>query len=883
MRRLLFVFLFLVFFTDTQAQTTASWPLTPEEIFGPDVHIEYVTYFTPQATDPSWLDELRVLNIDGNLYLYPETFEHISEIVAFDKNTFLIGNVINAELSDLYEFWYFDRQTHEISRFESACGDSEDEFTYLKPSSLIDLFHWTIITDSKTSRWCNRFTGQLSDPLPANYQWFIDIFGPDEPWLVFSISPDKRYIAFVGEVGLTPQASDARNMELFSYDTVERRLISLGEFRGETLIELGWWVDHQILLYSGETCSICKQTFFIADASRPASLETAFTYHNDPPIYDTEQERYIFGARTPGSTQCGETIYDVATRTLTTRELGGCRPDFGSIDGVGYYRNVPIRPSTECCQQFPEDVPTVAVTRWDARTDTSEDVYEGEIEEVRWVSSDDRYAIMLRDTNGKIDHVPYNFWPPGYGLTTFLELIDLETQKVLRSIEQSYGAQFALLPLSDRDFLKLQCVISCDHRLSINPSVLHIGDQRGVLEEVLPKKFVIGPTPDRSGIFYWLEPAPADVPSDTLPSVSGIGIYDLQTRKTQILVNPLDPELYETEVSTLGDKYVTIKVTPRIPDEADAANPIYGDFYRVYFEDQQSTVSVPQFVPAVSSNACLLEVNADTGLYEAPSQTLTDSVQKGQLLLAGGQTTPVGDSPKWWLLADGRWIRSDYTDETGICDSIMLVEPTAGLRVIPVLQQAITATSTEQTAQILTPSCTVTTLSGVNLRGGPGPDFEPVSSTYENTQLTVDGYQYNDSQVRRWWHITNGGWVHEDYVREDAACNTIRELSNEDTLVTPQITTEAAVEVTATVEEMASGPFCTVTTLTGVNLRSGAGAEFEKIGSAAESTALTAVGQAMSSTDALLWWKLDDESWIRSDFVAEDATCGRLPVVTITE
>src|SRR5690606_3390831 len=167
-----------------------------------------------------------------------------------------------------------------ISRFESACHDTNDELR-LMPSALIEFFQWTIITDSKTSRWCNRFTGELSDPQPDGYQWLIDNFGLGSrgPRLLYTLSPDKRYIAFVAQVGPASQSIFSREMELFSYDTVERRLMSLGKFHGETLIALTEWADNQILVKSGETCSICQQTVFIADASRPASLETAFTYH----------------------------------------------------------------------------------------------------------------------------------------------------------------------------------------------------------------------------------------------------------------------------------------------------------------------------------------------------------------------------------------------------------------------------------------------------------------------------------------------------------------------------------------------------------------------------------------------------------------------------
>lgn len=72
---------------------------------------------------------------------------------------------------------------------------------------------------------------------------------------------------------------------------------------------------------------------------------------------------------------------------------------------------------------------------------------------------------------------------------------------------------------------------------------------------------------------------------------------------------------------------------------------------------------------------------------------------------------------------------------------------------------------------------------------------------------------------------------------------------------------------------------CTLEVLSGANLRSGPGVDFEKVGSAAAGFVLEANAQQFNSTEFFTWWRLNTGEWIREDFVSEDANCAALPVL----
>src|SRR5690606_40966470 len=69
-----------------------------------------------------------------------------------------------------------------------------------------------------------RRSSDLSEPLPSDYTWVIETFGGMSPGPVLSVSPDRRYVAFLGQIGLEQQSMSQRELELFSYDTGSQQI-----------------------------------------------------------------------------------------------------------------------------------------------------------------------------------------------------------------------------------------------------------------------------------------------------------------------------------------------------------------------------------------------------------------------------------------------------------------------------------------------------------------------------------------------------------------------------------------------------------------------------------------------------------------------------------
>ena len=99
-----------------------------------------------------------------------------------------------------------------------------------------------------------------------------------------------------------------------------------------------------------------------------------------------------------------------------------CRPEQGSLHGVGYYRDV---------SRGAEGI--AALTRFDAQTGQSEILYEGEIELIEWVDPDEQYAAVVLGDNGRIDIVPFFQSSSARSLTESpkLALIDLVNDRVV--------------------------------------------------------------------------------------------------------------------------------------------------------------------------------------------------------------------------------------------------------------------------------------------------------------------------------------------------------------------------------------------------------------------------------------------------------------------
>lgn len=86
-------------------------------------------------------------------------------------------------------------------------------------------------------------------------------------------------------------------------------------------------------------------------------------------------------------------------------------------------------------------------------------------------------------------------------------------------------------------------------------------------------------------------------------------------------------------------------------------------------------------------------------------------------------------------------------------------------------------------------------------------------------------------------------------------------------------------ESTTPEETVTSASTCTITAPGSANLRSGPGTNFDRTGSLSAGQSIQADRQAQGA-DGMIWYRLTDGSWVRSDVVNAPDECGAVPIVT---
>lgn len=925
MRRSLLLALVLCLFVIPAAAQTDPAPLTAEDIFAPNVEIRYVTPDEPQP-DFAADDELRVMSLGGRVIPYPEGFERVFRIEQIDSDTFFIDNLITASTDEYqHKYWLYNTNTDTLIE---TTGECEGNPPYLY-QSLAEL-PWTVFPEGDGFTLCHYFTGERI-LLPTDRAIF-DYF----PWEgygdegILEMSPDRQFLLisgreWFGSGGGKPSSFDV----LYSYEFATKTFRELGMFSGYSWpgIFVDRWLSPTEFTLSDNDSLTDSEKIYTGDALQENSL-TEFasgsyllSYADNPPRYIEENTDGL------GDFMCGKAVFDLSTREVFRYpDLGWalCRPEYGTFEGVGYYREVPAGEMPQCCTPRSVEIAEVPVVRYDSQTGEYQELYRGEVEQIRWVSDDDRYAILLLDDNGVISDFPYldPFYDGEYGYAHWA-LVDLESDEILHTVPNNYLAfqnnyysydrsaeHLGIYPLADGSFVTNTCHVAatlCDSELSEH--VVITGN--GIHRETLDYNPVV-PLSGQNRVF--INPDPAN-------PRAGRDLYDVVTGEVIPFIKPLETDSYRLYVgiretgevyATLGAQsselqdihfaisfdedgtpIVTVK-EPAVPFEFDvaAATPV------VAISATPSMTYTPSLTPTrtpTSDPTCYLTVINDANLRNFPdADPESESIVVGSAAV-GFQLTAVGkhENPRdefiWWKLSTGEWLREDFVDERGPCFVLRSIAPDSFdyifITPTPTVPPTLTPTRTPTVTPTPVPACEMTVIIGANLRSEPDAGSAQVGSVAEGFELTAVGQFANPEDFFTWWKLDSGEWLREDFVDEQETCTHLAfvDASAPDFVFvtptpssTPTITATVTARATATPDLSAS---CTLTVVNGANLRAGPAVETEKVGSAAVDFVLTAVGQAENTQDFFTWWQLDTGEWIREDFVREGEGCDALPNV----
>jgi hypothetical protein len=654
--------------------------------------------------------------------------------------------------------------------------------------------------------------------------------------------------------------TEDNKVALVGYDTSDRTFRALGqlEYR-ENLPRILAWASSEFGFPSE------SGALNVADAAVEGSLTEIET---SVPISWMHPNGREFGGGVghPDSQAiCGYWSYDLATDTLVQPDLQGlCYPEYGDLFGIGYYREVT---ST--------DRPLATLVRLDTQTGERRDLFTGEIEQILWVSEDERYAAIVSDETRVVEYLPGMHWQDrvrdeqGRNRVLhqpYLQFVELASGTVLArkpvSLEtialrdpqhtymmyprDYYVPSHSAHQIGAASFLLLHCEVESIYgycgRDDSTVTRLDLTDT-GPVETVLARN-AAEILPDLSGALIWNETAGTYSPT--------VDIYDFASQRTvPFLKEPIPP----------GSNY-NIRV-----DHQTKAVQVEVDLYVIAPHDGRFEYFLPDLTfasdgtrhltkwlqpfPSIGADVCLVRPNRGANIRVQPdtASELFGTVEPGEMLRVAAKVEIGGVT--WWQLRDGGYIHGSVVDTSGACTVLPGSDPAA----VPPVSSA---------APPISITCQLTVLIGVNVRSLPTTDGERVGSADVDTVLLADGYEFNAADQFRWWRLTTGEWLREDFVSEAPDCINVLPAGQ-----SPQ-------------PARAPSAFtCKLNVLIGANLRAGPSADTERAGSAAEGFELTADGQVYNEADQFIWWRLTTGEWVREDFVSEEERCAELPEIVL--
>jgi hypothetical protein len=354
-----------------------------------------------------WDDDQREVTVlvDDQIkrYPYPEDM-----LTIFDQIRPTWGDliVVSAYTPDTdFKPFVLNLQTGTFALYEPQCGENSPDYLYTNMRDQL----WVLEVTSGGVYLCASLTGERTPKLalPEDFE--------PKPDTAVTVSSDYEYAAFAGADG-----------EVYSYAFDTGEIKSLGLVQGEISLNYSFWTgdNRQVALRSrnGDQCSI-----YIADVTGKDDLTLALETSPDCARIDFNRpSRLVYWAMTEITREnplrsCTKTVYEIETGAQHVYDYGTlCRPDYGSDEGIGYYRAVS------------NNYRTADVVRFDVTTGEQEILYSGgQIEAVDWVSKDERFAVLLMDDEGRIDRLPGAYGGDWWLDKPSLALVDLTADTTL--------------------------------------------------------------------------------------------------------------------------------------------------------------------------------------------------------------------------------------------------------------------------------------------------------------------------------------------------------------------------------------------------------------------------------------------------------------------
>ncbi len=555
MKRIALIGCLFIFGLTQPVQQGGAWPPDPAILFTDAVKV--VETYVAGDTEPEVqivADGRKVRLASGKEYPLPTGYE------VAESPYYLFGDALYLKVLDSEDLWLrLDLKTGEFTRHErntvdTRCGPVK--FAQFRE-------HWVFFRDAKTqeTHLCEMASGFLSTPLPRGYTWELNILyiGFDPEPQSIEMSPDEKWLSFFGDV------QEKEKRAVFSYEIKTRKLVNNGQLGREPYIGqepyINWerWVDNTTVLIS-DYCGLdqCPTYYWIVDVTRPNNLQLALgerpapVFKDNPPRLESYRIPAYAVWAGESALPCERTVFYIRTRTHKTYKYGNlCIAEYGPQDGTGYYRDVA------------KDGKTATLVRFNPVTGQRANLYRAEIEQVLWVSTDERYAALVLDDNGRIDTRPGRHMHIQGALGhPRLAILNLATGKRLYETEEEFlwwdQPLGTWLPrvrqVDNREVL----LIKSKELRPLPPLYFETQDKYTLLsirpDQVAETRIAedgAGVVPGNSQLLLW---------TDGMGKSTGLTLYDIAIGRWTLLVNALTT--YEMSIDEIAKDAITLDFFP---------------------------------------------------------------------------------------------------------------------------------------------------------------------------------------------------------------------------------------------------------------------------------------------------------------------------------
>lgn len=422
MRSLILIALTLLLVTlspaAAQEPDPAPWPPDdPQSLFGPDVEIISAEMGSSLFNHGTFYsdDEHRILYIDRwGAYPFPNSLVELAGLRELPNNRYFIGDQITNDGE--MRWWLLDLESaswlqlqDETLQVQTSCGSipfREDQRSYMTG--------WVTITGrNQQSHLCNLETGYRTPPLPDGYI--------AQSWKVISREASDNLLFYTAQrLNTAPEAS-----VLFMHNITTQESRELMAFRRDS----SPYAKESVISRLGETDYFLFDYPVPTPRDDPNRKQTVLINLNQTtvipiasnPVFENNPARLIYREETTteNATQCEVRWLDLqAVQWTRYTVFSNCWFEWYG-EHESYYRAIGADRSTARLMAVNE------------LTGESRVVYEGEIEHILGLYTDERYIALVMDSSGRIDNVqkvyPDIQWSLGYEMW----LIDLTTGRVL--------------------------------------------------------------------------------------------------------------------------------------------------------------------------------------------------------------------------------------------------------------------------------------------------------------------------------------------------------------------------------------------------------------------------------------------------------------------